>query len=132
MVFVTFSCAVTGIAIRMQNDVCQIIVEKKKKEIVGEQLLPLCKIVFSKLKVFEGKVSVISQRMPERLLPLDSDKEVNKAIGSDPEKAKNLVGAQASTHLRILMTHITDLDDDLEVSISQPICSFITLQKSHY
>ena len=119
VVLVTFSCAVTGIIVRTQNDVCQIVVEKKKKEIVGEQLLPLCNIVYSKLKPFTGNVCSFDDdhKIPERLLPLDSDKEVNEILSNDPDKAKTFEGTQALTHLRLLLKTITDLDNNVDVSI---------------
>ena len=120
VLFVTFSCAVTGIIVRMQNDVCQIVVEKRKRDIVGEQLLPLCKIVFSELKLFEGSICsfAIAQKIPERLFPLDSDREVSHILTNDPEKARNFEGSQVLAHFRNQLRCITNVDDDLEVSTS--------------
>ena len=104
----------------MLNGVCQIAVEKKKKETVGEHLLPVCKIVFSKLKRFEGRVSsfVDDQNIVGRLFPLDSDKEALQAINNDIEKIKSFEGSQVLALLRHQLLQITDLDEKWQVSVN--------------
>ena len=118
---VTFSCAVTSIIVRMLNGVCQIVVEKKKKESVGEHLLPMCKIVLSELKRFEGRVLsfIGAQNIIERMLPLDSDKEVLQILVHDPEKAEMFEGSQALAHFRNQLLQITNVNAHWEVSMKR-------------
>ena len=123
---VTFACAVAAIAVRMKENACQIVVKKNKWEIVGEQLLPLCKIVLSVLKPFKHNVEsfTFSHGVTHRMFPLDSHKEVLIVNYEEPEKCKKLEGTKLVTHFRTIVYDTTRQIEKWEVST---ICSVVKL-----
>ena len=122
-VFVTFSCTVVGIVVRMKDDMCQIVVGKRKKEIVGEQLLPPSKIVPSELKPFKGDIQLFTTThdIHLRMFPLQSDKDICVLASGKAGNCEMFEGRELWTHFRIMVMDITVMDitrprDNLEVS----------------
>ena len=129
VVFVTFASAVAGIVVRIQGGACQVVTGKKKGEIVGEQHLPLCKIVLSELTTYEESVRSfgVAQNIPLLLFPSDSDQEIFDTLDNEPDKTKLFEGAQALAHFRFVLKDLAMLDDDLEVSIQFYLKEMLTM-----
>ena len=109
MTFVTFSCAAVGIVVRMKEGTCQIIVEKKKKETVGEQLLPPSKIVPSELKPFNGDTLsfTTTHDIPPRMFPLQSDKDECLLLQAKIDKWETPEEKAFLIHFRMILNGIT-------------------------
>ena len=113
-----FSCAVVGIVVRMKDGTCQIVVEKKKKETVGEQLLTPSKIVPSELKPFEGDTLYFSTThdIPLRMFPLQSERETCVAVKEKAGKCEMFEGRELLIHFRVIVMDIIRNLENWEVS----------------
>ena len=100
------------------EDDCKITIHKNKWSIVGQQILPLCKIVISKLKPFtEDRVSFWkANQIYYRMFPLDSHDAVVDIVLDNREKAKHCVGDQNLTLFRDMLRTIL-LEQQWKVSI---------------
>ena len=87
-ILVRFSCSLGESMVKPSEDDCKITIHKKKWNIVGQQILPLCKIVISKLKPFTENLDVFweANEVHYRLFPLESHKAVVDILSSSTTK----------------------------------------------
>ena len=131
---VSFSCAVAGIVVHMKENVCQIVAKKNKKEIVGAQLVPLCKIVLPVLKPFRSEVLsfIQSHAIHYRMFPLDSHQEVLSSTKMDGEKYEKLEGTQLVAHFRKITYDTTHQIEKWEVSAVWSVAITILKNSGRY
>ena len=100
------------------EDHCRITIHKKKWNIVGQHILPLCKIVISKLKPFTEDMEAFlrATRVYALMFPLDSQDAVVDMVLENRQKAKHCVGDQNLTLFRDMLRTIL-LEQQWKVSI---------------
>ena len=120
---ILFSCALDSITVPKQEGASQIVVKKKRRSIVGEQILPLCKIVFSHLVEVEGACFPISLLVSlttdtqDLVHPLASDVKLLEEIVGKLPKVAQYVGEEACVHFRHILLCLNTQEWEVCISI---------------